>query len=107
MSVYGQWLDAVITIATSTTVSAAVDLGRDYDYLEVTIPTIDSANIGFQVCETAGGTYTTLGSGNAIVTAGTGGFTTTVNLGGYQFIKVTTSAVQTSNRTFRVRGSRP
>jgi hypothetical protein len=107
MSIYGEWKNAVITIATSTTVSAAVDLGRDYDYLQINIPTIDSANVGFQVCETTGGTYKTLGSGNAIVAAGTGGFTTTVNLGGYQFIKVTTSAAQTANRTFVVRGSRP
>ena len=107
MSVYGQWKNATITIATNNTTSAAVDLGRDYDYLQVYIPTIDSANISFTVAELTGGTYYTLGSGNAVVTAGTGGFITTVNLGGYQFIKVVTSAVQTANRTFRVRGSRP
>jgi len=107
MSVYGAWKNAVITFATNATTSAAVDLGRDYDYVQIYIPTIDSANVSFTVSEIAGGTYYTLGSGNAIVTAGTGGFVTTVNLGGYQFIKVITSADQTENRTFRVRGSRP
>jgi len=107
MSVYGEWKDAVITIATSTTVSAAVNLGRDYDYMQIYIPTIDSANISLQVGELTGSTYYALGSGNALVTAGTGAFTTTVYLGGYQFIKVVTSAAQSANRTFRVRGSRP
>lgn len=103
----GTWKDAIITIASNTTTSAAVDLGRDYAYLEIYIPTIDSGTVGFTVSETLAGTYYTLGSGNAIITAGAGGFITTVNLGGFQFIKVVTGVVQTANRTFRVRGSRP
>ena len=107
MSVYGEWKDCVITITTSTTVSAEVDLGRDYDYMQIKIPTLTSANISFTVAEKTGGTFVTLGSGNAVITAGTGAFTTTVNLGGYQFIKVIASAAQGANRTFRVRGSRP
>jgi hypothetical protein len=102
MSVYGEWQDAVIT---SGVTSAAVDLGRDYEWVQIYIPTITSANISFTVAETLTGTYYTLGSGSQVITAGTGGFTTVATIGGFRFIKVISSVSQTAE-TFRIRGSR-
>jgi len=105
MSVYGEWQDA--TIAKDGTKSSAVDLGRSYEWLQIVIPTIDSANVSFEVSETLAGTYQNLGSGSQVITAGTGAFTTVATIGGFQYIKVEVSAAQTTAaRTFRVRGSR-
>jgi len=105
MSVYGQWQDA--TIADEGKVSGVVDLGRDFEWVQIVIPLIDSANISFQVSERTGGTYQALGSGSQVITAGTGEFTTVAAIGGFQFIKVVSSATQsTAAVTFRVRGSR-
>lgn len=104
MSMYGEWRAA--TIAASGTSSAEVDLGRDYEWVQIIIPTIDSANISFTVAEKTGGTFQALGSGSQVITAGTGGFTTVATIGGFQFIKVVSSATQTAERLIRVRGSR-
>ena len=99
----GQWLDCTITIATSTTVSAAVDLGKTYEKMMVYIPTITSATLSCYVSETLGGTYKAL---NDSTVAGTGDYHDIWNIGGHRFIKIVSSAVQAANRTFRVRGVR-
>lgn len=105
----GDWKDAVI--ASSGTLSAEVDLGRQYDYLAVIIPTIDSAQISIKVAQKTGGTFQDLYQfdGNDdkifITTAGTGGITVVFPLFGFQFIKILASAAQTGGaRTFKVRG---
>ena len=103
---YCSWVDAVITKATSPTVSAAVDLGRSYHYLQIYIPTIVTGDVSFQVAEKLGSTYKTLGTGGAVIECGTGNLTTTVTLGGFRYIKVVTAGTQTATTvTFRVRGS--
>ncbi len=104
MSLYGDWKAA--TIANNGTASAEVDLGRDYEWVQIIIPTITSANISFQVAETTGGTFQALGSGTQVITAGTGGFTTVATLGGFQFVKVISSATQAAERLIRIRGYR-
>jgi len=104
MSVYGEWKAA--TIASSGTSSAEVDLGRDYEWVQIIIPTIDSGNLSFTVAEKTGGTFQALGSGSQVITAGTGAFTTVATIGGFQFIKVVSSVTQTAERLIRVRGSR-
>jgi len=107
MSLYGSWKNAVITKDDATKTSPEVDLGKDYEWVQIVIPTIDSANVSFTVAEKTAGTFQTLGSGSAVITAGLGGFTTVANIGGFQFIKVVVSATQTTATvTFRVRGSR-
>ncbi len=103
--IQGEWKNCVITIATDNDLSAAVDLGREYETLLVRIPTIDSANLYCYGCETLGGTYTVLGNG-VYATAGTGGFLDVWEIGGFKYIKIGTSAIQTSNRTFKVCGVR-
>ncbi len=104
MSLYGSWKAATITVALGTT-SAEVDLGRDFDYLQIQIPTVGSCTLKLQVAEKTGGTFQDLGSGVTTDTT-TGGYTDTWKLGGYQFIKVVSSATQTIERLIRVRGMR-
>lgn len=103
MSLYGEWKAA--TIANGGTSSAAVDLGRSYDFLEIQIPTITSATLKLQVSETVGGTYDDLGE-NVTTNTTTGSYFDVWKLGGWQFIKVVSSAAQGAERLIRVRGMR-
>ncbi len=101
----GPLKDAVITPASSATVSAAVDLGLVYHYLQIYIPTIVSGDVSFQV-SFDNSTYKTLGTGSAIIECGTGNLITVVELGGFQYIKVVTAGTQTATTiTFKVRGT--
>jgi len=103
MSVYGEWKAA--TIALNETSSAEIDLGRDYDFLEVQIPAIDSASLKVQVAEKTSGTFRDLG--NSVTTSsGTHNYHDVWGIGGWQFIKVVASATQTGARLIRVRGMR-
>lgn len=104
MSLYGSWLPATITVALGTT-SAEVDLGRDFDFLEVQIPTVESCTLKLQVAEKTGGTFQDLGPSVTTDTT-TGAYNDVWKLGGYQFIKVVSSATQTAERLIRVRGMR-
>ena len=104
MSLYGEWKAA--TIANAGTSSAEVDLGRDYDYLEIQIPTLDDpSTIKIQVAEKTGGTFMDLG--DAVTTAaGAHNYADVFHLGGYQFIKVVADNAQDAERLIRVRGMR-
>jgi len=102
MSVYGDWLAATLT---SSTTSAEVNLGKDYDFLEIQIPELDSAaTIKIQVAEEAGGDYLDLGDG-ITTAAGTHDYHDVFKLGGWQFIKVVASVSQDDVK-IRVRGMR-
>ncbi len=102
MSLYGEWLAATITAGTS---SDEVDLGRDYDFLEIQIPTMTSGTIKLKVAEKTGGTFRDLG--DSITTGvGTHNYHDTFKLGGYQFIKVVSSVTQSGTISIRVRGMR-
>ena len=98
----GSWVTA--TIAKDGTQSAEVDLGRPYDTLLMVIPTIDTAQVTIQIAEKSGGTFQDLyitdvadgGNNKAITASGTGALTWVVPLGGIQYIKVSTSAAQTT-----------
>lgn len=104
MSVYGEWKAA--TIEADGTSSAEVDLGRDYDFLEIQIPTLISGTLKIQVAEKTSGDFYDLGDG-VTTGAGTHNYADVFKLGGYQFIKVVSSATQTtSDRLIRVRGMR-
>jgi len=50
-----------VTIAKSGTTSPAVDLGANFTYLQVVVPTIDSAALELQAALDIGGTYQDLG----------------------------------------------
>ena len=104
MSDYGSWKAA--TISAGGTSSSEVDLGRDYDYLEIQIPTLVSCTVKLKVAEKTGGTFYDLGDG-VTTSAGTHNYADVFRLGGYQFIKVVSSVTQTStDRLIRVRGMR-
>jgi len=103
MSIYGKWLPVII--ADEGTISAEVNLGLDYDYLEVQIPTLDTCDVGIQTSMTAGGTYQDLSS--VVEAVGTGAYNDVWYLGGWQFIKLESSETQsTAAVTFYVRGMR-
>jgi len=97
------WQDAVV--ASSGTVSAAVNLGKDYEYVNVIVPTCDSTTLALQV-STDGTTYYTLGISSNTTSATTGNLATTLEVGGYQWIKIVCGSTQTAARTFSVRGYR-
>jgi hypothetical protein len=89
------------TIAKDASLSGAADL-KGHGLIGLIIPTIDSANISFQVSDSLGGAYVDLKdkAGDAItVTAGTGGFAVSADdlgpLAAYRFVKVKASAAQT------------
>ena len=103
MSVYGDWKAA--TISAGATKSAAVDLGRDYDYLEIQMPTMAACKLYLQVAETMGGTYYDLGK-NVTTDEENFGRADIWKLGGHQFIKVAATKKQTSAVAIRVRGMR-
>lgn len=109
MSLYGEW--KVATIDEGASSSSEVDLGRDYDFLEIQIPTLDDpSTIKIQVAEITGGyptaeNYYDLGDG-ITTAAGTHNYADVFKLGGYQFIKVVADNAQASERLIRVRGMR-
>ena len=102
MSLPGSWKPA--TIAIGQTDSSEIDLDRDYDFLDIQIPSLDSCTIKIQVAEKSGDTYRDLGDGITTST-GTHNYHDVFKLGGYQFIKVIASASQSGGeRLIRVRG---
>uniref|UniRef100_A0A6M3L363 Uncharacterized protein n=1 Tax=viral metagenome TaxID=1070528 RepID=A0A6M3L363_9ZZZZ len=118
--IQGEWKDAIVPQFVADppeagTLSPEVDLGRAYQRIMVVIPTIDEASVNIQVAEKTGGTFqdlyiTSLTDGDddkIITTASVGGTTWVAPLGGFQFIKIQTSAAQTTAAvTFRVCGVR-
>ena len=110
----GPWKDAVITYLTDDNLSAEVDLEIDATKLLVLVPAIDNATVGVDVAEKSGGTFypvqamkaETTGSILHASTASTGTIALVFDIGGAQFIKISTGAAQTADRTFRVRGAR-
>ncbi|GAG03084.1 unnamed protein product [marine sediment metagenome] len=104
MSLYGEWLAA--TIGNGDTSSDEVDLGRDYDFLEVIIPTITTGTLKCQTAEKTGGDYLDLGNTANTTASGTHNYHDVWELGGWQFIKIVASAAQGGERLIRVRGMR-
>lgn len=115
--IQGSWLNAVVTIATSTTLSAEVDLGRQYETLLITMPTLGTGAtaVSFQGARLSGGTFQDLyttdpedGNNHQVISATftTAVFGWVVPIGGFRYIKVKCSGAQAANRTFRVCGVR-
>ena len=100
-SVVGEWVYAHIFKGGTST--GAIDLGDNFMYLNVVIPTLDSATVKVTVSEAINGTYYNL---DAVTTAtGTHNYATTFKLGGYRYIKLVASAAQTTAAIdCRVRG---
>jgi hypothetical protein len=107
MSIWGQWLPATVAKDDNPALSGEVDLGQEFEYLNILIPTIDSADVSLYVSIESGGTYYPLDLSTNVFAAATGGLMTTFDLGGYRFIKILCSATQTTAAVaFKVRGYR-
>ena len=91
-SVVGEWVTAHIFKGGTST--GAIDLGDSFMYMNVIIPTLDTATVKVQVAETAGDTPYDLGS--VTTASGTHNYATTFKIGGYRFIKLVASAAQTT-----------
>ena len=109
----GVWKTALIDISVSATLSAEVDLGGDYEFLLVLIPTITNSTVTVQVAEASGGTFLPVyaldddATGNFAhaTSAATTTMAVTFRIGGVQFIKILCGSAQTTtDKTFRVRG---
>jgi len=96
------------TILISGTDSSVVDL-EDFTILGLIIPTLDSTDLTFKVCNTAGGTFIGLkvlaGTSALTITATTGNFAVVSNdlegLSGYRYVQIIASAAQNGGaRTF-------
>ena len=104
MSLYGSWTSG--TIAINGTSTGEIDLGRDYDFIEVRIPALISGTLKVQTSNATGGTFQDLGA-SVTTAATTGAYNDVWKLGGYQFIMIVSSATQTTTaRVFAVRGMR-
>lgn len=105
MSIYGDaWVTG--TIAINGTSTDEINLGRDYDFIEIRIPTLVSGTLKVQTSNESGGTFQDLGL-SVTTSATTGAYNDVWQIGGWQFIKIVSSATQTSTaRTFYVRGMR-
>jgi len=103
MSVYGDWKNA--TISAGGTITSAINLGRDYDYVSLQIPSMTPCKLSLRVAEMEGGTYYSLGS-DTTTDEETFNRADVWRLGGYQFIKIVASKPQMGSVTIRVRGMR-
>ena len=113
----GKWHDVVITIATDNILSAEVDLLQPWETILVYISPIDNASVSFQVADydtTGNGVFADLyvvnptdGTNEKVLSdLGLGNWYWIVPIGGARYIKIETSAIQTGDRTFRVKGIR-
>lgn len=97
--------------------TALVDLGRQWEWVRIDVPTIDSATVSIYVqFDAAVATVPVLlhyklpadaSTAAWATTAGTGGYSIVCPcLGGAQYIRLYTGANQTADRTFYVQGGR-
>ena len=96
----GDW--KTVTIAAAGTVSSSTDLGGNFAYLQVVVPTITSAALELQAGPD-GQNFQDLGQ-DASTTASTGAYADTWVLGGWRYIKVKSSVAQSALVSFKVRG---
>jgi len=108
------WIEGLIDVSSSTTLSDEIDLKFPCDTVIIRIPTLTSSSISLMVSEASGGTFYDLyttdpadGSNTQVITAkATTAHIIQMPLGGYQFIKIKASDAQAADRTFAVRGVR-
>ena len=101
------WKTATIDVSEDDDLSDEVDLSEHYRYLAVVIPTLTEARVGVHVATESGGTFVSLGSGNAAKTdPTTGDYATVFDIGGWRYIKLSSSVAQAADRSFSVQGVR-
>jgi hypothetical protein len=102
----GQWVNCAVDNASTT--SSALDLGDEYERLNIYVPTITAGTVTLLVSEAIDGTYAQLGSSGVGFSSSSGGFYSTLIIAGYRFIKIVTGVTQIGGKvTFRVHPYRP
>lgn len=104
--------DALIDISADDDLSAEVDLGANFEFLTVLVPTITSSTVTVHVSDKSGGTFYPIYKHKQEAVADTAQVTTaettsksiTFRIGGVQFIKIACGTGQGTDRTFLVRG---
>ena len=91
-STEGEWYTAAI--AKGGTTSSTVDLGDNFMYMRVIIPTLDICTVKVQVAETASSTYYDLS--DVTTSTSTHNYADTFVLGGFRFVKLVASAAQST-----------
>ena len=104
MSVYGPILTT--TIASAGTSTDEIDLVHSYDFIQVSLPALDSCTIKIQTSFVTGGAFQDLGIDTLATVPTTGERNSTFMIGGWQFIKIVVSAAQSAGRTITLRGGR-
>ena len=108
MGIMGEWKTTTLT---ATTVSAEIDLGRDFARVLVLVPALgDSADVTITMAKESGGTFYPMYRLDADSAVSLEGITSQDQTAkaiifpcGLQFIKILCSASQTSE-TFHIRG---
>jgi hypothetical protein len=104
-----QTISCVLTydIAGANLETAAIDLSGN-EVAGLIIPTIDSSDLYFEVCDTLVGTFVlvkTKGAATLTIAAGTGGFSVSASdlmaLKAYRWVKILCQNAQTATRTFK------
>lgn len=103
MSVYGEWETA--SISANQNESAVVDLGRDYDFVSLQIPSITACKLHLKVAEREGGSFYDLGK-DTTTNEESFNRADVWRLGGWRFIKIVSSVVQPSAVSIKIRGMR-
>ena len=103
MSVYGNPQDA--TISAGNLETSAIDLGREYEDLCLTIPAMGLCKLSLKVSTQLSGMYYALE--DATTNEETFNRAAIWKLGGWRFIKIVASNTQPANRVIKVFGSRP
>jgi hypothetical protein len=99
------WQDLIIARYALT--SSALDLGDNYEYLNVYIPTIDAGAVSVYVSDTLTGTYAADNLSTASHSSSTGGVFTTLGIGGFRYIKIVTENQTSAAVTFKIRAWNP
>lgn len=101
----GEW--KTCTVDNASTTSDALDLGDDFQYVQIYVPTITEGTVKLLVSESLDGTYAADNVTEGVVTS-TGGLYTNLEHGGFRYIKIICGATQIGGDVdFRVRGWRP
>jgi hypothetical protein len=104
MKTFGAWQS--VTIVAGSNDSAELDLGNNYEYLDVQLPNF-TGTMGLKVAETGdtqSGSYKTLGTG--VTTDDGTARADTWLIGGWQFVKFVASNAPSGTLTIRARGWR-
>ena len=107
-----EWKTALIDVSEDDDLSAEVDLGGNYEFLTILIPTLTSSTITIHVSNESGGTFYPVYVPDADATgdfahatsAATTSHAVTFRIGGTQYIKIAAGSAQAADRSFKVRG---